>query len=246
MKYDPEIIFFYSIGRSGTAYLYQVFGQKKWKPREEAYPAKDTVVVHEKWAMNRKDVEKLKIVKPTSEEGLEIQEKKIRRIRSRAKSIGCNRIIITDSCFSRWCSYYLVQNCNYKAVFLGRKKEDIVKSWENRYDESVKLYGKEKTIQTFQDHFKYNFFNITDKYTLLHVDKKTWRKYSLGQKIAWLYDESRAKWNELKGSMNKKNYLETSYEDIITVDGLTELSKFINLPFSYELMNVRVNYSPYL
>ena len=46
--------------------------------------------------------------------------------------------------------------------------------------------------------------------------------------------------------MKPKHYFETSYEDIITTEGLTKLSDFIEVPFNYELMSVKVNMSQYI
>lgn len=244
-KFKLEIIFVFSIGRSGTAYLYQVFGKKKWKPKELAYPDRRTTVVHEKWSMQQKAVEKLKLVKPTSQEGLEVQKEKLKNIFSLCKSRGTDRLFTSDSTFGRWCAYYIIQNYNYKAIFLGRNKKDLVNSWLHRYELYREKYGNKATEDLISDRWKYMYYNITDKYTLLHVDKSKWRKYSLEEKMGWYYDELIAKWNDLKQMMDKGKYLETSYEEIITVEGLTELSKFIDMPFDYDLMKKKVNTDVY-
>lgn len=240
-----KIIFFYSIGRSGTAYLYQVFGHKKWKPLDTAYPNEKTAVVHEKWGMKKKDIEKLKLLKPTSEEGLKIQEDKIKIMKNTAYWNGYETILITDSCFGRWCPYYIIKNCDYRAILLDRKRDDIINSWKNRYRAYAKKNNKRKSRELITQRFAFNYFNITDKYTLLHVDKEKWKKYSLGQKIGWYYDEAMLKWDILKKEMDEKKVFETSYEKITTIPGLKELSDFIELPFNYDLMKVKVNYNEY-
>jgi len=242
-NFKLEIIFVYSIGRSGTSYLYQVFGNKKWKTQDIAYPDERTSVVHEKWILNNDEISKLKLVKPTSEEGLKIQEKKIKRINSMCRMAGTDRLLNTDSTFGRWCPYYIINNYKYKAIFLDRNRDDVIKSWVKMYRNYTSKYGKKRTKELIADRFRYNYFNITDKYTLLHVDKKTWKKYSLQEKIGWYYDETIAKWNELKKEMDPENYIETSYEKVITIEGIKELSDFIKIPFNYELMKHKINTS---
>jgi len=241
-KFDLEIIFVFSIGRSGTAYLAQVFGHKPWKQKDIAFPDKRTAVVHEKWGMQQKLVEQLKLVKPTSDAGLEIQKEKLKSIFRICKTKGIERLFITDSTFGRWCAYYIIQNYNYKVIFLGRNKDDVVNSWVNRYKNYKKNHGKKATNELLSDRWKYMYYNITDKYTLLHVDKSKWKKYSIKEKMGWYYDEFLAKWNELKPSIEKEKYFETSYEEIITIQGLTDLSKFIDMSFDYDLINKKVNY----
>ena len=242
-NYKLEVIFIYSIGRSGTAYLYQVFGNKKWEPRGIAYPDERTMVIHEKWTLSNNQVEQLKVFKPTSEKGLDVQEKIVKGLRAKCRASGITRLLNTDSCFGRWCPYHIINNYQYKAIFLKRNKNDVIKSWLKMYKNYKKKYGKKNTKKLISDRFKYNYFNITDKYTLLHVDKDKWRTYSLKEKLGWYYDEAIAKWTDLKQNMEPKNYFETSYEEIITIEGLTELSNFIEIPFSYDLMNVKVNMS---
>lgn len=242
-----KIIFFYSIGRSGTAYLYQVLGHKQWKPRELAYPPQDNIVVaHEKWAMSQKDVAQLKLVKPTSKEGLEIQRKKVEELKRTCMWNDYNTLVITDSCFGRWCPYYIINNYDYMAVYIKRNKDDVIRSWKNRYKSYSKKHGKDKSKELLTTRFKYNYFNITDKYTLLHVDKEEWKNYSLSKKIGWYQDEASAKWVALKQQMHPQKFFETSYEQITTIEGMTELSNFLKLPFSYKLMKVKVNYDDYL
>ena len=242
-----KIVFFYSIGRSGTAYLYQVLGQKPWKPHDIAFPPQGNVmVVHEKFAMTGKEVEKLKLVKPTSKEGLAIQRKRLNVLKNTCIWNNCETLVITDSCFGRWCPYYIIQNCDYQAVFLDRDRESLIKSWTNLYRTYAKKYTKVKAKGYIANRFKNNYFNITDKYTLLHVDKDTWKKYSLKQKIGWYHDEAKIKWNELKKDIPEKKFFETSYEKVTTVEGLKDLSDFLKIPFNYDLMRNKVNVSEYL
>jgi hypothetical protein len=236
-----EFIFFYSIGRSGTAYLAQVLGHKEWKPKDIAYPDKNVSVVHERWGMKQNSVEQLKLLKPKSKEGMKIQEKKVKSILAFNKSRGIDRVVITDTAFGRWCPYYIIKNYDYKAVLLDRNKGDVIESWLNRYRQYAKKTSKVQSKELVQTRFKYNYFNITDKYTLLHVDKALWKKYSLAQRFGWFYDEYKAKWEDLKSEMDPKKYFETSYEKIITVPGMDELSQFLNLSYSKKLMDKRVN-----
>lgn len=245
-KAKPEFIFFYSIGRSGTAYLSQVFGKKKWKPKDLCFPEAGVSVAHEKWAMRKEEIEKLKLLKPKSEEALEIQKKKIKRIVSANAIRNVNRIFISDSAFGRWCAYGIIQNYNYKAVLLKRNKNDVINSWKNMYKEYTKKNSKDKAKELLESRFNYNYFNILDKYTLLHVDKSKWKEYSIEEKIGWYYDETIAKWINLKLEMDPKKYFETSYENIITIEGLKELSDFIELPFDYDLMKIKINMSQHL
>lgn len=246
-NFKLNIVFFYSIGRSGTAYLYQVFGHKKWEPLQVAFPPQGNVmVVHEKFGMREQDVQKLKLIKPTSKEGFTIQRNILKKIKNTALWNNCETYVTTDSTFGRWCPYYIIKNFNYKAVLLKRNKDDVVNSWLRLYKKYTTKYGKQKGKDLIRKRFNSNYFNITDKYTLLYVDKKLWKSYSTKERLEWYYDETMAKWDVLRLQMHPKNYLETSYEQITTVEGLKELSDFIKLPFNYDLMKVKVNYNEYL
>lgn len=236
-----EFIFFYSIGRSGTAYLAQVLGHKKWKAKDLACPAKNVAVTHERWALTRAEVAQLKIVKPMSPKGMNIQKNKVKRIAAMNKIQGRDRIVITDTAFGRWCPYYIIQNYDYKAVLLDRNKNDVIKSWVRRYKAYAKETTKVKAKELIRTRFQHNYFHITDKFTLLHMEKELWKKYSLQQKFGWFYDETKAKWNDLKLQMKPNKYFETSYEKVITVNGMEELSQFLNLPYDKKLMDHRVN-----
>ena len=242
MMGEKEIIFVYSTGRCGTAYLAQVFGQEKWSTRMSASPIKNISVMHEKFSIERSISKALKDMNPLSKESLDIQRVYIKRILK--ENEDKERIFITSSSIGRFCSYFIVNvHQNYKCIYLDRDIVPLINSWTRRFQNFLEVCGEKDFNIYIREKFRNSMFAPSDKFSILQMKEIKWSELSIEDKLKWHTQETKERWKLLKQHIDSKKFIETTYEKIITEDGLDEISDFIDLPYSKELMKVRVNQS---
>lgn len=238
-----EIIFVYSAGRCGTAYLTQVFGFDKWARKKDIFqPKKGVVVFHEVVVPSARTANVLKEYEPLGKVSMNLQRI---YVQGATKKIHyATKIFVTSNLFARLCGDFIVQNHKrYKCIFLSRNEDTLLNSYLRRYNNYRKAYGKKEYERWLKQKFDTTMYTPMDPYSLTKMKETEWNKLSLKEKLHWYFIEIKARGERLKSSMEPGSYIETSYEKIITVKGLDELSKFIELPYSKELMKHKVNKS---
>ena len=238
-----ELIFVYSPGRCGTAYLAQVFGHEAWSKNMIAMPQPDTLVMHEAATISYRSLSVMRETNPKGNTSLTIQGIYVRNL-LKTKYKDVKKVMITSNLIGRFCSPFIINvHQNYKCIYIERNINFLISSWVRRLRNREQVYGKKNVEDHLKKVWSYTKYTPLDKYTIIKMDKKEWFNLHINHKLRWYCSEVKARWNQLKQEMEPNKYIETSYEKIITEDGLDEISNFINLPYSKELMKVRVNQS---
>jgi len=228
----------FTTGRSGTAFLTQIFSQQKWIKNKVYLVNNKLAITHENWI--NFPIQKLKKLRLNSKKSIKIQKKYIEKQLSNTSNLS--KYFITDHKVGRWLGYSLPYlDCNYKIIYAERNKENVVKSFLQRIQ-----YQKINNINYeifYKSLWKSVFYDPSDYSTIKNI--KNWNDYNLKQKIEWYCDETKLQWEELKLSLNKNNYLELPFEtfDNLKNNELNIMSKFIGIPYSKELLDVYVNSS---
>ena len=160
-----ELIFVYSTGRCGTAYLAQVFGKQKWSKNMIAYPQPDTVVMHEKSKITYRSFSVMKEIDQDSKTSLDIQRVYIQEFLDNQNE-GIEKIFVTSNAIARFCNRFIISiHKNYKCIYIERNKEDFLNSTERRMKSFKDKYGQ----KNFNFYIRQRFNkNLGPLYACLH------------------------------------------------------------------------------
>lgn len=237
-----ELIFVYSTGRCGTAYLAQVFGQEPWRKNMLASPSKHILVLHEKISIPFRILEVIKEKDPRCKSCLDIQRNYFQTILIQGSDPS--KILVTSNSIGRFCGYFIVNvHQNYKCIYIERDEEDFIDSIMRRIENFKNKYREKNFNFYIRQRFNTTTFSPLDYNSFNKLDKKEWEILSIEDKFRWHWKETKERWNDLKKDMTPNRYIETSYEKIVTEEGLDEISNFIGIPYSKKSMKVRVNQS---
>lgn len=231
----------FTTGRSGTAFLTQIFSQQKWI-KNKIYLVDNNLFTHENWT-NFPIIE-LKKLNLNSKESIKIQSNYIKKQLNNVKIKYPNitKYFVSSRLVGIWLGNSLPYlNCNYKIIYLERKKEDVINSFYERYKH--RKNNNKNYKEFFKKSWTQSLYAPSDHSTIKKIDN--WNDYNYKQKIEWYCDETKLQWEELKLTLNKNNYLELPFQtfDDLKNNGLDVMSKFINIPYSKKLLNVYVNQS---
>lgn len=237
-----ELIFVYSTGRCGTAYLAQVFGQQRWSKNMVAEPSKHILVLHEKVSIPYRILEVLNEKDHYSKMSTDIQRSYFQSILIQGSDPY--KILVTSNSIGKFCCYFIVTvHQNYKCIYIERNEEEYIDSVMRKMKNFKDKFGDKNFNFYIRQKFNTTTFSPSNYNSINKLDEKEWNELSLEDKLRWHWKETKARWKKFKKIMDTDKYIETTYEKIITEEGLDELSNFINLPYSKELMKVRVNQS---
>jgi hypothetical protein len=237
-----EIILVFSPGRCGTAYLAQVFGQEKWFKGMLAEPTENTLVLHEKISVDYRSLYVMKEKEFRHKDNLNIQRVYIQKILKLSET--ANKFFVTSNSIGRHCGYFLVDvHKKYKYIYIERDIDALITSWIKRFRNFRETYGQKNLDLHLKKMWESTKYTPLDNNSLLKIGKNEWYKMPLDNKLRWYCEELKKRWKNLKKDIPSDKYIETSYEKIITTEGLDELSEFIELPYSKELMKHRINKS---
>jgi len=237
-----ELIFVYSPGRCGTAYLAQVFGKQIWKKGMLVTLNDNTIVLHEHVVPTHRSAQVMKETYPRSKENLDIQKVYVKKILDSSET--ANKFFVTSNSIGRYCCHFIIKiHKNYKCIYIERNIDELITSWIKRFRNFRETFGIKNLELHLNKMWLCTKYTPLDKYSILKMDKKEWIKMPLDNKLRWHCEELKERWKDLKNDIPSDKYLETTYEKIITEKGLDEISNFINIPYSKELMKIRINQS---
>jgi hypothetical protein len=231
----------FTLGRSGTAYLSQVFGHEIWerKNKSKLHVVEDKYVIsHESgWGFRIPEIKANGIYEEKSKK---IQVDFYNKAYEKVKSI-CPKAqvcFISDMLTGRYYSSCFNEiPYRLKVIFLSRNIKPVIKSFMNH---GIGLIKKLKEDAAWTN----IFYSPLDKSVINKVHIDSFQKKSRIYKLAWYYKEFHSQWKVLKSKMDPSMYMEINYEDIVgpqAEKGLDRIKEFTGIPYSKELIPVRVN-----
>jgi len=236
-----KVVLNYTTGRSGTAYLSQVFGHHVWsKPHKGILRTVDDkrfVVVHER--------------------GLGVNVKRIILngcTPDDARYELTNMMAQIDFVYPQFESFYNTNFLHgrylspalplldkpdalwdYRIIYVERKKQDVVKSFMRRQERPI--FDKRRSATWIY------ILNQWDKPWVINKrTKDQWKKMTDKEKYEWYWDETQSQWNLLKIGLNQNKVLEIDFEEFAgKEDGIKMISDFIEMPYSREMIKIVAN-----
>ena len=221
----------FTTGRSGTAWLTQLFSGVKWQKRE-IITNNNNAITHENWKISIiPDIKKLGMCHPKS---IQLQ---LDCINKNLRDESFDNYMTTAHVIGRYFGYSLSHIKDYKIIYLERNEDDVVKSFITRLN---KKKESNDYIKFVNDMWSKLLYHPSDKDTIITVSLEEWETYSVKQKIEWYWHETRRQWLKLKGFLDPNRFIEITYENMIQ-NKFDKLSDFIGIPINTEYVNVRVN-----
>lgn len=238
---DFTFIALFTLGRTGTAYLSQVFGHEVWvrKNKGKLHIVNDKyIVTHESgWGYQvpaiKRDGLYGKKSKQIQKEFFNNAYKKIKDNCPTAK--GC---FMSDMLTGR---YYA--GCfddfpyKLKVIFLNRLIKPVIRSFLNHGVGLMKDINKDASWTQI-------FYSPLDTSVINKVQIDSFQKKGRFYKLGWYYKEFHSQWQVLKSRMDTSMYMEINYEDIVgkyAERGLDHIKEFTGIPYSKELITVKAN-----
>lgn len=235
--------FIFATGRTGTAFLSQAFGFNNWGKKDIHFVDNKSIVSHECWTDI--PIKQLKKVGINNEEAFDIigdfLNNKINDLKKRYK--GVTNIFITDNKIGRYLGYYIISNFDYKVVHIERDVESLVNSY------IIKIRNKEisgrklSKLEFSQSVWISPLYNPSDKFIINKVSVDDWNNFKDYEKFAWFHKEVKSQWNIFKRHLNKGDYLEIDFNDLIHEETIKKISKFLEMRYCKNLLKKKVNYN---
>lgn len=239
-KEQFTFICLFTTGRSGTAFLSQVFGHKKWHKNQVCFPSHKYVVTHESWRWPIKELKKYYAIEAKAI-AIQLEALKEWVVWTQEQHSSCIGGFVTDHKVGRYFGYSLPKlSHDYKIIYLMRDKRDAVESFIARWN-NVQKSNPDNFSRYTNDLWTKSLYHPSDRDTICNVTLEQWQKYSMEKKVAWYWDEVASRWKNLKLHLSPGNYLEISFEELNERAGLDKLSNFVKIPYLDELRRVRVN-----
>jgi len=239
-----EFIFVFTTGRSGTAFLSQAFGHGKYeKNKVHITMNKKALVTHESW--KGMPISKLKKEADLSSNKVSIiidKYLKNKIIRVKEEYPESEKYLITDHRVGRFCSPSIAKtNLNYKVIRLARNHEDVANSLVRRVSERKKMYNQTKFLRFYNGMWQLNLYHPSDNFVINNLDDKEWNNLNDYDKFLWYSKEVEAQWNVAKKCIPKDNYIEITFNDILTSAGLNKINNFTGLKWSKHWATIKAN-----
>lgn len=214
--------FVFSTGRTGTAYLTQIFGGGKFEKRRVYNPSKDNFVIHE-YLNNRpiKDLKKQKDLFDT-DIGNVYLDKRLSQYKN---------VFIFDHTIGRFISQAYPES---KILRINKDHELVAKSFLKRFEERKKVYTKEQYKHFYNSFWYESAYMPTDKFIKSDID---WEKMSDQEKFMWYSKETQTQWELNKH--NYSNFMEIEFEDIFIRQN--DISDFLGISYNKKLSKEKVN-----
>ena len=231
---DMTFICVFTTGRSGTAFLAQVFGMSAWS-KNRIYNINQDFITHENWTGF--PIYRLKKLVLDSTESIEIQREFLEMNLYNFECSNDSKYFITDHKIGRFFGHSLPYlKCNYKIIYLERNKADVIASFLGRWKNHRKCRNNYEEF--YNKLWAIVFYTPLDAFAINRV--KNWNNYTDKQKLEWYWDETKLQWENLKKKLDNNAYIEVKFEDLKS-GGLDKISDFIQLPYSKKLIDVYVN-----
>lgn len=238
---DFTFIVLFTLGRTGTAYLSQVFGHEAWVRKNKGklhIVGGKYIITHESgWGYQVPNIKKNGIY---SEESKRIQLDFFNRAYKKVK----NTCPQAEACFmSDMLTGRFYLGCfseipyNLKIIFLNRSMKPLINSFVNHGIGLMMSLEKDKS-------WTHIFYSPLDKSVINKVDINLFEKKDRLYKLEWYYKEFNSQWEFLKSKLDDSIYMEINYEDIIgdqAEKGLNRIKEFTGIPYSKDLITIRAN-----
>lgn len=228
----------FSTGRTGTGYLSQLFGGEYSK--KAVHINKDSMVTHESWPELKYQVMKIKESGRTSAAKVEIQDFFYQRFETLKKEHNKESYFITDHRIGRYFLWALLDSkIDIQVIKINKDPDLISKSFINRF-KLTKERVPEKYASFYNDVWTKSFYHPNDKYTITQP-KAAWSDLDDNKRLLWYCEETEARWDSLKKSLDKSKYIEIEFKQLFDFTSIENLSSFIDIEFSKERFNKVAN-----
>lgn len=230
----------FATGRTGTAFLSQVYGHGEYNKNSLHYKNKN-LIAHEFISANSLPIKRLKQVGESTDEGRKISKKFLEEILKKTKRqyLNLNNFFITDHRMGRYLSWGLKEMDSYKIIYIERDRQQTIESFLRRWNK-IKINAGEKIAQRYLiNNWSKNYYFIDDFDCINKVLLEEWNNFSEIEKASWYWHETKDRWNKLKNNANL-NYFEVSFDDIKN-HNLDSLSKFLDMEPDLKFLNKIVN-----
>ena len=229
-----KIICLFTSGRTGTAFLSQIFGMKQYNGKRQIAINDGVLVSHELFS----DYPIAEIKKIGCSRTLKLQrEFLVSQIETLQKDYDFDRIFVTDHKIGRFFYYSLNKFFDCQMIYIVRSYDNVVKSFYERFQNYSSVYP-EKSEAYWNDMWKNSFYEPTDYDTLHTIPDWRWDKMSPKTKLRWYCLETQRRWRMFKKTTRLK-WLELPFEALHI--RLNVLSDFIDLKYDPTLVDVKVN-----
>jgi hypothetical protein len=235
-----QIIFLFTTGRTGTGFLSQCFGKRKWSKRGIGLN-QGIAVTHELWS--DMPIEELKCAGIYSDEGVDIGGEYIRRKLKELPS-EANGLFITDHKIGRYfCPAILQINVDFKVIYVKRDPMKVALSFKAKQDSKERDLDTERFLRYKRRMWEANKNSPNDKFVIGKVTDREWNSYSDLYKFEWYANEVGRQWEVAKPLISDDSYIEIIFDDFINKCQLDMISDFINLDYDESMVNVLANES---
>jgi len=187
-----DFICLFTPGRSGTAWITQVFGKCNWEKRK-LYVNDNNIVTHESWETHKIPIPEIKQYGLNDNRSIKLQLECIEFYINKAinENSNLNNYFVTAHKIGRFFGYCLPYFKNYKIIYVDRSKDNVISSFVKRFN-NREIKQTPKRYQEFIDSvWKKVFYHPSDKSTIIHVSENKWKKYNDIQKLNWYCDETK-------------------------------------------------------
>jgi hypothetical protein len=241
---DIQVVCLFTTGRSGTAYLAQVFGGQQWYKRGLYHvdlPGHAALVTHERWA--ELPIPALKQLPMYAPDAIAIQRQYIqdRVCADTVDDAQVQKYFVTDHRIGRYFAPCMSTfSTPGKIIYVKRNEADVVASYLSRMEQRSKLVDAESYAQFQHDVWHRACYTPDEPDTVHAVSAEKWEAWSLECKLRWYWFEVQARWQRVKALADPADILEVDYETLAE-SGLDQIAAFTGIPYSKDLVDVRVN-----
>lgn len=229
-----KIICLFTTGRTGTAFLSQIFGMKEYNGKRQISINDGVLVSHELFS----DYPIREIKKFGVNATLKLQRDYLNsQIEKLQQDYDFDRLFVTDHKIGRFFYSSLDKFFDCKMLYIVRSYDNVTKSFYERFLNYSSVYPERSDLY-WNDMWENSFYQPTDYDSIQSVTDVKWAKMQPKTQLRWYCLETQRRWRKFKKTC-KVDYLELPFEALHV--RLNVLSNFIDLKYDPSLVNVKVN-----